>query len=449
MRVLLISANATRTPHPVYPLGLDYLVGALTPRHEVHLLDVNEAGGEQRIQAAVRDFHPEVVGLSIRNIDNVDTTAVKNFVPGYERIVGLLRRCTEAPILLGGSGFSIFPGELMSLLDADFGVVGEGEQTVCLLDALEKGDDPSALPGILVRGGAVREPVSWTGAVTRRMRPADDIRQFYLEHGGILNLQTKRGCPFRCIYCTYPYMEGHRMRLVPPREVARTARELQEMGARFLFITDSAFNADVGHSLAVARAFLSEGIVVPWGAFLAPMRMPDGYYDTLAEAGWTHAEFGTESLCDPQLKRYGKPFCVKDVLTAHESARKAGAYIAHYFLLGGPGEDAGTLDETLNRMETLGKAAFFLMCGVRIFPHTVLYDIALKEGQIGTDQSLLSPIFYRSKGITAEAVIDRVKRQARGRINWIYGDGGEETERIVTRMYARGRTGPLWELLLR
>ena len=138
MRVLLISANATRTPHPVYPLGLDYLVGALTPRHEVHLLDVNEAGGEQRIQAAVREIHPEVVGLSIRNIDNVDTTAVKNFVPGYERIVGLLRRCTEAPILLGGSGFSIFPGELMSLREADFGVVGEGEQTVCLLDALEK-----------------------------------------------------------------------------------------------------------------------------------------------------------------------------------------------------------------------------------------------------------------------------------------------------------------------
>ena len=100
-------------------------------------------------------------------------------------------------------------------------------------------------------------------------------------------------------------------------------------------------------------------------------------------------------------------------------------------------------------MEALGKAAFFLMCGVRIFPHTALYDLALKEGQIGTDQNLLSPIFYRSKGITAEAVIDRVKRQARGRINWVYGDGGEETERIVTRMYARGRTGPLWELLLR
>lgn len=449
MKVLLISANTIHAPHPVYPLGLDYLVGALTPRHEVRLLDVNAAGGEETIGAALRDADPEVIGLSIRNIDNVDTLAVKSFVSGYEGIVRLVRRCTGAPIVLGGSGFSIFPGELMSLLDADFGVVGEGEHMVSLLSALERGDDPSALPGIMVRGGVVPEPVPWTGSVVRRMRPGDAARRFYLEHGGILNLQTKRGCPFRCIYCTYPHIEGRRMRLTPPDEVAREARELQEMGARFLFITDSAFNADVDHSLAVARAFRRRGLVIPWGAFLAPIRTPDGYYDVLAEAGWTHAEFGTESLCDAQLKRYGKPFGVEDVLVAHESARRAGAHIAHYFLLGGPGEDAVSLDETMNRMEELGKAAFFLLCGVRIFPHTPLYDLAVEDGQIRPDQNLLSPVFYRSKDVTTEAIIDRVQKQARGRINWVYGDGGEETERVVTRMYARGRTGPLWELLLR
>ncbi len=439
----------TRAPHPVYPLGLDYLIGALTPRHEVQILDVNVAGGMERIKTDLRDINPEVIGISLRNIDNVDTLAVKSFVPGYERMVRLIRCCTGVPIVLGGSGFSIFPGELMSLLGADFGVVGEGEYMAPLLDALERGDDPSALPGIVIRGGPIRDPVPWTGVVARRMRPADAHRRFYLERGGILNLQTKRGCPFRCIYCTYPHIEGRRMRLVPPDEVAREARELQEMGARFLFITDSAFNADVDHSLAVARAFRRRGLTIPWGAFLAPTRPPDGYYGILAEAGLTHAEFGTESLCDPQLMRYGKPFDVEDVFAAHGSARRSGVNIAHYFLLGGPGEDARSLDETMNRMEALGKAAFFLLCGVRIFPHTPLYDLAMEEGQIRPDQDLLSPVFYRSNGITTEAIIDRVKSQARGRVNWVYGDGGEETERVVTRMHARGRPGPLWELLLR
>ena len=449
MKVLLISANTTHAPHPVYPLGLDYLIGALTPRHEVQILAVNAAGGVEQIEAAMRDGNPEVIGLSLRNIDNVDTLAVKSFVPGYERMVRLIRRCTGAPIVLGGSGFSIFPGELMSLLGADFGVVGEGEYMASLLNALERGDDPSALPGIMIRGGSVRDPVPWTGAVTRRMRPVDAPRHFYLERGGVVTRRPKRGCPFRCIYCTYPHIEGRRMRLVPPDEVAREARGLQEMGARFLFITDSAFNADVDHSLAVARAFRRRGLTIPWGAFFAPTRPPDGYYGILAEAGLTHAEFGTESLCDPQLKRYGKPFGVEEVFAAHGSARRLGVHIAHYFLLGGPGEDARSLDETMNRMEELGKAAFFLLCGVRIFPHTPLYDLAVEEGQIRPDQDLLSPVFYRAKGITTEAIIDRVKRQARGRVNWVYGDGGEETERIVTRMHAHGRPGPLWELLLR
>jgi len=449
MKVLLISANTTNTPHSVYPLGLDYVAGALMPRHEVRILDMNRAAGSELLESALRDGAPEVIGISIRNIDNVDTLAAKSFIPGYERIVRLVRDCTAAPIVLGGSGFSIFPGELMSLLGADFGVVGEGESIVLLLDALEAGADPSALPGIVIKGGPVGAPAPWPGVVTRRVCLDNAHLRFYLERGGILNLQTKRGCPFSCLYCTYPHIEGRRLRLIPPDEVAREARELQEMGARYLFITDSAFNADNDHSIAVARAFRRHGLTIPWGAFFAPTRPPDGYYGVLAEAGLTHAEFGSESLCDSQLKRYGKPFVAAEVFAAHESARGAGVHIAHYLLLGGPGEDARTLDETMERAEELEKAVFFAFCGIRIFPHAPLYDIAVAEGQITRDQDLLSPVFYRSKGIGTEEILTRVKRQACGRVNWVTGDGGEKTERIVTRMHAHGRPGPLWELLLR
>ncbi|MFH2075917.1 MAG: lipid biosynthesis B12-binding/radical SAM protein [Pseudomonadota bacterium] len=449
MKVLLISANTTQTPYPVYPLGLDYVRGALTPRHEVRILDMNEAGGKERLEALLRDDRPDVIGISIRNIDNADTLDSKNYVPGYEEIVRLVRSCTQAPIVLGGSGFSIFPGELMSLLGADYGVVGEGEAMAQLLAALEEGTDPAALPGIVTPGGAAGTPVPWPGAVARQVGPKDARLRFYLERGGILNLQTKRGCPYRCIYCAYPHIEGRRLRLVPPDQVAGEARELEELGARYLFITDSAFNADVDHSLAVARAFRRRGVTIPWGAFLAPTRPPDGYYDTLAEAGLTHAEFGTESLCDPQLKRYGKPFGVEEVFSAHESAHRAGVHIAHYLLLGGPGEDARTLEETMSRAEEMDKAVLFVFCGIRISPHTPLYEIALDEGQIGPDQDLLSPVFYRSEGIATEEIIARVKRQARGRMNWVCGGGGDSTQKVVGRMHARGHDGPLWELLLR
>ncbi len=181
------------------------------------LLDMNRAAGPEELEAAIRDGAPDLIGISIRNIDNVDTLAAKSFIPGYERIVRLVRDRTAVPIVLGGSGFSIFPGELMSLLGADFGVVGEGESIALLVDALERGADPSALPGIVIKGGPVGAPAPWQGAVARRTCPDDAQLRFYLERGGILNLQTKRGCPFRCLYCTYPHIEGRRLAARPPR----------------------------------------------------------------------------------------------------------------------------------------------------------------------------------------------------------------------------------------
>ncbi len=449
MKVLLLSANTTQSPYPVYPLGLDYIAGTLQSRHEVVILDMNVVGGLERLEAAVREFGPDVIGLSVRNIDNVDTVATKSFVQGYERIIHAIRGCVKAPIVLGGSGFSIFPGELMSLLDADFGVVGEGEYLGSLLDALENGTADADLPGIMRRGGSVRVPVPWSKTARRQIRPADAKFRFYVERGGMLNLQTKRGCPFRCIYCTYPHIEGNRLRLNSPDEVAKEARELQEMGARYLFITDSVFNSDYTHSLAVANAFRRQGLTIPWGAFFSPTHPPDGYYKALVEAGLTHVEFGTETFCNTQLIKYGKPFDMEDVVAAQGSAHRAGVHIAHYLLLGGPGEDAQTLEETLNRMEEIEKAVFFIFCGIRIFPHTRLYTLAQEEGQIMPGQDLLAPVFYRSKGIGTEEIIARIRKRARGRMNWVYGDGGEKSERVVSRLHTHGHTGPLWELLLR
>lgn len=449
MKLLLLSANTTLSPYPVYPLGLDYIAGAMKLRHEVAVLDMNVVGGLERLDVAIRDFDPDAIGLSIRNIDNVDTVATKSFVQGYERIIQVIRGCTKAPIVLGGSGFSIFPGELMALFDADFGVVGEGEYLGPLLDALETGTAVADLPGIMGKGGSVRLPVPWSGTVKRQIRPADAQFRFYCNQGGMLNLQTKRGCPFRCIYCTYPHIEGNRLRLNSPDEVAREARELQEMGARYLFITDSVFNSDYAHSMEVAKAFLRQGLTIPWGAFFAPTRPPDGYYKALAEAGLAHVEFGTETFCDTQLKKYGKPFDRQDLLAAHGSACLTGVHIAHYLLLGGPGEDAQTVEETLDRMEEIEKAVFFIFCGIRIFPHTRLCALAREEGQILPDQDLLAPVFYRSRDIGTEEIIARIKNRARGRMNWVYGDGGEKAERVVSRLHAHGHPGPLWELLLR
>lgn len=449
MKVLLISANTLTTPYPVYPIGLDYVAGAIDEAHEVKILDLNTVDGTEVLVKTLEGLTPDLIGISLRNIDNTDIVDVQSYLAGYRDLVDTIRANSEAPVVLGGSGFTIFPRRILAAVGADYGIVGEGERLRLLIQALEGGQDPGEIEGVVAQGTGWHKPQPWQAPPVRDFNPDRSHTAYYLKHGAMLNLQSKRGCPFRCIYCTYPHIEGRKMRLLPPEAVAATALALEAAGARYLFLTDSAFNAHPEHSLAVAEAFIDAGLKTPWGGFFAPTKPPEGYFTTLKRAGLTHVEFGTEALCDPVLASYGKPFTGTDVFHAHQTALDAGLHVAHYFLLGGPGEDAGTLAETLSNIDKLKKTVLFLFCGMRIYPHTALYHRALAEGIISPSEDLLQPVFYQSPAISSEAIEMAAREAARGRFNWVIGGGDPETAALVEKMYARGFTGPLWEYLIR
>ncbi|MFZ5571977.1 MAG: lipid biosynthesis B12-binding/radical SAM protein [Thermodesulfobacteriota bacterium] len=449
MNVLLLSANTLTEPYPVYPLGLDYVAAALRPGHRVRIADMNILGdGESLIREVLRE-PPEVIGISLRNADNTDAADPKSFLREYREVIALIRRHSSALIVLGGSGFTIFPEQFMEELDADYGIVGEGERMALLLDAIEHGGDAATIPGVVGRRTRAWKAGPWERPFVRDFNSRSEHLGFYLKKGGMLNIQTQRGCHFKCIYCTYPHVEGRSLRLLPPAEVARTALDLQRAGARYLFITDSAFNADIDHSMAVARAFKEAGLKIPWGAFFAPVGLPADYFRCMAEAGLTHVEFGTESLADPVLAAYRKPFRKADIFEAHRAAVAAGLFVAHYFLLGGPGESSGTIAETLADVDKLKRTVLFFFCGMRIYPNTALYDLAGREGLIGSHGDILHPVFYRNKALEAIDIIGMVQLAARQRPNWVVGSGGGDTARVIARLYERGYTGPLWEHLIR
>jgi radical SAM superfamily enzyme YgiQ (UPF0313 family) len=450
MKILLISANKLKNPYPVYPLGLDYVAGSLSSEHNVRILDLNEFEDIESFGRAVKNIPADVIGLSLRNVDNTDAKDLKYFLGQYQSLIKEIRSNSSALIVLGGSAFTIFPSEFMKVLDADYGIIGEGERLGLLLNAIQKKKDPSplAIPGIILKKSSAVIPEPWDNQIRRRFDTKNSYINFYLNKGGMLNLQTKRGCSFKCIYCTYPHIEGESLRLFKPDEIAKSALELQNAGAKYLFITDSALNCSYPHSTQVAKAFIKAGLSIPWGAFFAPTKAPAGYYRILADAGLTHAEFGTESMSDEMLQNYRKPFNIKDIFSSHELASKAGVNVAHYLLFGGPGESSATLRESLTNTERLTKTVFFIFCGMRIYPHTELYEIAKNEGQISESKSLLEPVFYKSKAISYKEIIKTVEEHADGRSNWIIGSGDVKTSRLLKRMYLHGKTGPLWEHLI-
>lgn len=449
MKVLLVSANTHKDPYPVYPLGLDYVAAAIAGDHEVQITDMNGLGGIEQLGETLRGFSPDVVGVSLRNIDNTDVEDPIGFMGSYRNLVQAIRDHSDALVVLGGSGFTINPEPFMDGLKADYGILGEGERLGLLLDAIEKHKDAAAIPGVVMPSLRKPLPGPWGEEFHRGFCKDRPHVQFYLRRGGMLNLQTKRGCGYRCIYCTYPHIEGRAKRFVAPEKVADTALQLQAAGARYFFITDSVFNSDFPHNIAVAQAFRKAGVSIPWGAYFMPVGPPPNYFRLMAEAGLTHVEFGTESLSDRVLSSYRKPFKAQDVFESHQEAVDAGLHVAHFFLLGGPGETSDTLEETLGGVEKLKKSALFFFCGMRIYPNTKLFDLALEEGQISNIGNVMEPVFYRSPHIDAAEILRRVKSQGGGRINWVVGSGGRKTAKTIERLYERGHTGPLWEHLVR
>ncbi|MDR3089477.1 MAG: cobalamin-dependent protein [Desulfobulbaceae bacterium] len=444
MNILLISVNRQTAPYPVYPLGLDYVAAAIAEKHRTHICDLLTVTREE-LAGIIKEFAPDLIGLSCRNIDNTDYAAPVSFVPDAAELAAWLRERTRAILVLGGCGFTMMPEVFLRATGADFGIVGEGERLPLLLDALAEGREPTEIEGVVSLANKKDAPKPWPGTMTRRF-VASGRHEYYLRHGGMLNLQSKRGCVFRCSYCSYPQIEGNKHRLFDPDEVASEAKLLQESGAKYLFFTDSAFNSDIAHSLAVAHALEKRKLSIRWGAFFAPVPMPDEYFHIMRRSGCKHVEFGSESLSDLMLKSYKKPFTVADVFAAHEKALAAGLHVAHYFLFGGRGESAATLTESLDNIEQLRKTVFFLFTGVRLYPGSLLCRQAIEEGRIQPGDTLAESTFYRPQAISLEEIAAMIQARAAARENWLFGAGGA-LDATVANLYARGFVGPLWEFL--
>ncbi|MGD9188702.1 MAG: cobalamin-dependent protein, partial [Desulfobacteraceae bacterium] len=164
MKVLLISANKYQIPYPVYPLGLDYVCEALRPKHQVKVIDLNSLNGIRGLKTMIGEFEPDIIGVSLRNIDNTDTIDALGFFSDYRELIQDIRETTRARIVLGGAGFSIFPKEAMQALGADYGIIGEGERMPVLLDAIEQGEPVDHLPGVISNNGIQNFPQPWSMA---------------------------------------------------------------------------------------------------------------------------------------------------------------------------------------------------------------------------------------------------------------------------------------------
>ncbi|MDR9501657.1 MAG: lipid biosynthesis B12-binding/radical SAM protein [Desulfurivibrionaceae bacterium] len=436
---LLISANQVVVPYPVYPLGVAHLLGVLRDDgHEARHFDLLSHGGLAALEQLLTSTRFDLVGVSIRNLDTVDSNNPQGLLADILPCLELIRRSTKAPLVLGGPGFSIMPAVLLDLFAADYGVVGEGEKILSWLAAeLAQGRPPAQR---LFHGG--QDAFQWP-----RPRYEQEACDYYTRHGGMLNIQTKRGCPMKCTYCSYPTIEGTRLRSRDPDEVADDVDRLtRKHGARYIFFTDSVFNDHGGHFRLVAEALIKKGNTTPWCAYFRPQNIKAADLRLLKRAGLQALEMGTDAATDTTLAALNKGFTFAEAVEANGLAVAAGLSCAHFIMFGGPDESPATLAEGLANLEQLAGSVIFAFTGIRILPGTALRERAIMDGLITEQENLVEPVFYYSPQVRRQEIDEALRAAFARRQEWVYPC--EEAEARVRMLHSMGHDGPLWDLLL-
>ncbi len=431
MRVLLISANREPFPEPVFPLGAVYVGNALTRAGaQVRIFDMRHHVFLTSLKKEIAHFRPDYIAFSLRNIDNVAYPVSRFYLPSYVSLVKKVKAICNVPVILGGSAFSLFPEEIAGQLGADRGVVGEGEK---LFWMLPRDGSLKIMKSDVIDANDISFP-----------KNIDQLFPGFRRYRTI-GIQTSRGCPNHCIYCTYPQLEGSTRRARPPENVVEEISILhRDFGIRSFFIVDSLFNADAGHMVRILENLIERRLSIRFSCYLQPQATDPAVFTLLKKAGCIAVDFGTDSGSDAVLASLKKPFSKKDIRKASRACKDAGVDFCHSLIFCGPGETGETIVETVRLMEEISPRAVVAMTGIRIYPGTELARVALQEGILDQGESLLAPRFYFSS-MGSSTLLKSVYGAVEDRRNWFFpGEKNWGSTLGFKMLHFLYRRGPLW-----
>ena len=402
MRVLLIQAD---------PIGLAYLAAHLDG-HEVGIFDLNLHRDDpfNKLEAMLRAFNPEVVGISLRNMKvGMPHLYTDDFAPQQETILVVKRVCPGVTVIAGGTAFSLYAEAMMRRVPAiDIGVWGEAESRLPRL--LEHLDDPGVVPGVYFRDG---DAVRYSGAPPTvdfaALRPP---RRDLVPHTPYaassfvsVGVQTKRGCALTCVHCSDVFLVGNRVRARPVRDVVDEMQSLvEDHGVKQIFLCDQIFNIPVSHAIDLCREIVDRGLEVAWSAWFNEhaKTLPDELLVWLKRAGCGLLSFSPDHVDDRMLRNLQKNFRHEDLLYTVAAAKKHDMAVEYSFFLNSPGEDLRSLLAILRflahaRLELgprLRPFTLLLMQPIRIYPHTRLAELAREAGLIPEDHDLIEGRYW-------------------------------------------------------
>jgi radical SAM superfamily enzyme YgiQ (UPF0313 family) len=295
-------------------------------------------------------------------------------------------------------------------------------------------------------------------------RDAVDSRRYYME-GGMGSIETKRGCPKKCIYCADPLGKGSKVRLRSPASVADEIETLLGMGIDHIHICDSEFNYPYEHARSICREIIDRGLGsrVRWYAYCSPAPFDEDLARLFLQAGCAGVNFGADSANDRMLHTLGRDFTYQDIARTAQICHRLGLVFMYDLLLGGLGEARNSLRETIESMKRMSPHRVGASLGVRVYPKTRLARMILQQGPIERnpnlhgekDISFLAPVFYLSAELGEDAS-QYLEGLIGGDERFMFMSGGSSNSNynynantVLVNAIRNGYRGAFWDILRR
>ena len=462
MKVLFVYSNRVRDLLPAPPIGLSYVASATEDAgHQVEFVDLLQTNkGLKLLARHLRSFRPDVVAISVRNIDNVIHQRLLTHLGELAQQTDVIRLHSSAKIVVGGPAISVLGCNALRHIDADFAVLGEGEDSFpALLEEISGGRAYWKISGVCIRGQQTLTPVeprTSEGFGSSGMQRWVKNWRSYEQLGATWPVQCKRGCPLKCTYCTYPRIEGRAMRRRPPEEIIDEIRQIQKsIGPRCFEFIDSVFNMPENYAIELCESIIRSGLKINLTTMgVNPRFLSAELLAVMKRAGFNSLMITPESASDPVLEAMKKGFTREDVITGANLVREAGIRSMWFFMLGAPGENRQTADETVSFAErylnSRGMLAMFTT-GIRILPGTELAQQVVAEGYVPADQDFTESLFYFSPQVSEDWLLQRVNQAIEACPTVVHAaedpSGTPKGMRIHKAMHLLGLKPPYWRFL--
>ncbi len=435
----------------VYPIGVTYLADFIhrhQPEVRQRILDLSLYPQETRprvLREAAAACAPDLVCFSWRDIQIFSphegdaslehafnfyyaSNPLKRIAASFQGLAHLYRyyrdiranlsypwlirkELPKAQIMIGGGAFTAFADQLIERLpEGVIGILGEGE--AALLKVVEgrplDGERYIVREGGRVSKGQQQSPASLDALPVDLPYLTGIFPQYRAYVGESIGVQSKRGCPYDCAFCLYPYIEGKRVRYRPPEAVVRDiAQHYHQWGARRFWFTDAQFitgKEAYPQCTEILERIIQEGLEIEWSGYIRTSLITPELARLMVRSGVGDLEVAITSGSQEILNNLHMGFKLERLYDGCRYLAEAGfrGKIILNYSLNSPKETEETLLQSIESYKVvasiLGEDRVFpLMFFLGIQPNTDLEHRLLEEGYLsaGYNPLLLTPTSIR------------------------------------------------------